>query len=363
LLAVDAFSNPEYVRFALKVSLAIVICYFIQSLADWPGIGTSIITCMLVALGTVGETLHKATLRIIGCLIGAALGVGTIVLLMPRMSQLGELLLALAPATLLAAWVSFGTQRIAYAGWQIGFAFFLVVLHGVGPTTDLETAKDRNVGILLGNIVIFAIFTTIWPVNVADIVRRHVGRALDQLGVLVSLGERTSGEGLPAARSAANRDLSSAIARARAVLVNQRFEPVKTRMNATLVASRRPIDASVVEQLGRLFIPVSVILDLTNPSQPNLTDATRHVICAHHRALAEWFCRAASWVRSGAEAGEVLYGLPDPPTLSGPSEDRTTLETWYRILYEDIRALLDEAGPEPQSAIAPSLGDAFNAAK
>jgi len=365
LLAEDAFSNAEYVRFALKVTLAVMICYFVQSLAAWPGIGTCMITCFLIALSTVGETLHKAALRISGCLVGAALGLGTIVLLMPHMSQLGELLLVLAPVTLLAAWVIYSTPRISYAGLQIGIAFYLVVLHGVGPTVDLSTAKDRVIGILLGNIVIFAVFTTIWPVNVARVVRTHVGGALDQLGVLVSLGARTEGEASQAARSAANRAFGSAITQARAVLVNEPFEPVKTRMDTRrAAAARRPIDASVVEQLGRLFIPVSVILGLrTDPSEHNLPNPTRDVICAHHRALAGWFGRAASWVRSGEGASEVLYGLPEPPALVGPGEDVTTLATWYRILHADIRALLEEAGPQPQPLVAPPLGDAFNAAR
>jgi len=104
LLAADAFSNPDYVRFALKVTLAVMICYFVMSLADWPGIHTCIITCYYVALGTVGETMHKATLRLVGCLIGAGLGLGAILLLMPHMTDLGDLLLLLAPVTLLAAW-------------------------------------------------------------------------------------------------------------------------------------------------------------------------------------------------------------------------------------------------------------------
>jgi len=103
LLVADAFSNPEYARFALKVTLAVMVCYFAENLANWPGIHTSVITCFYVALGTVGETLHKATLRIIGCLIGAGLGLGAILLLMPEMTDLGDLLLLLAPVTLLAA--------------------------------------------------------------------------------------------------------------------------------------------------------------------------------------------------------------------------------------------------------------------
>src|SRR5271166_770370 len=105
LLGADAFSNPEYVHFALKVTLAVMSCYFVMSMTDWPGIHTCIITCFFVALGTVGDTLHKATLRFVGCLIGAGLGLGAILLLMPRMTDLGDLFLLLAPVTLLAAWV------------------------------------------------------------------------------------------------------------------------------------------------------------------------------------------------------------------------------------------------------------------
>ena len=188
LLAADAFSNPEYVRFALKVTLAVMICYFVESLADWPGIHTCVITCFFVALGTVGETLHKATLRFVGCLIGAGLGLGAILLLMPQMTDLGDLLLLLAPVTLLAAWVACGSERIAYAGLQIGLAFYLVVLQGYGPTIDMYTARDRTIGILFGNIVIFVIFTTIWPVSVANVVRTNLAKALEQLATLRGLG-------------------------------------------------------------------------------------------------------------------------------------------------------------------------------
>src|SRR5262252_8985165 len=194
LLAADAFSNPEYVHFALKVTLAVMTCYFVMSMTNWPGIHTCIITCFFVALGTVGDTLHKATLRFVGCLIGAGLGLGAILLLMPLMTDLGDLLLLLAPVTLLAAWVAYGSERIAYAGLQIGLAFYLVVLQGYGPTIDMYTARDRTIGILFGNIVIFVIFTTIWPVSVANTVRTNLANALEQLAALLGLGARTDGE-------------------------------------------------------------------------------------------------------------------------------------------------------------------------
>ena len=215
LLAADAFTNPEYARFALKVTLAVMISYFAMSLADWPGIHTSVITCFFVALGTVGETLHKAALRFTGCLIGAGLGLGAILLLMPDMTDLGDLLLLLAPVTLLAAWVASGSERISYAGLQISLAFYLVVLQGYGPTIDMYTARDRTIGILFGNIVVFVIFTTIWPVSVANVVRTNLANALEQLAALVGLAARADGEVSQAARSAADMAFGQAIGQAR----------------------------------------------------------------------------------------------------------------------------------------------------
>jgi len=359
LLAADALSNPEYVHFALKVTLAVMTCYFVMSMTDWSGIHTCIITAFFVALGTVGETLHKATLRFVGCLIGAGLGLGAILLLMPRMTDLGDLFLLLAPITLLAAWVGYGSERISYAGWQIGLAFYLVVLQGYGPTISMYTARDRTIGILFGNIVVFVIFTTIWPVSVANVVRTHLARALEQLAALVGLGARADGEISQPARSAADTAFGQAIAQARAVLVNDPFETREVRR----VVGRRPIDAAVADQVGRLFIPILAILDLcADPGLRQLSESMRDAIRAHHQALARWFRQAASWARSGEGAGEVVDGLPEPPILTGPGDHLTALATWYGLLHQDIRKILDEVGPEATPLIQQPVGDALHAA-
>jgi multidrug resistance protein MdtO len=357
LLAADAFTNPEHARFALKVTLAVLICYFAMNLADWPGIHTCVITCFFVALGTVGDTIHKATLRFIGCLIGAALGLGAILLLMPLMTDLGDLLLLLAPVTLLAAWIASGSERIAYAGLQVSLAFYLVVLQGYGPTIDMYTARDRTIGILFGNIVILVIFTTIWPVSVANVVRTSLAKALEQLAALVDLGARAEGEIPQASRSMVDTAFGQAIAQARAALVNDPFETSEVQR----AVRRRPIDATVVEQVGRLFIPVSAILDLrADRAGYDLPEETGDALRAHHQALAGWFRQAASWTRSGEEAGEVAAGLPEPPTFAGPSDQLTALETWYRLLDQDIRKILDEVGPQPRPVTAP-VGEALHA--
>jgi multidrug resistance protein MdtO len=358
LLAADAFTNPIYARFAFKLSLAVMLCYFIEQMTDWPGIHTCVITCFMVALGTIGETLHKATARIVGCLFGAALGLAAILLLMPLMTDLGQLLLLLAPVIFLSAWIGSGSDRTAYVGLQIGLAFCLVVLHGTAPTIDMYAAKDRVIGILLGNIVIFVIFTTLWPESVASAVRANVAKALEQLGSLVRPGAGANDVRLPVARSEAAMALGHAIGQARALLVNERFE-------ATLARGDRPwrIEATVVAQIGRLFIPVSVLLDLHDlPAERDLPQPMRDAIRVHDEALARWFRQAASWVRSGDGAATVASGLPEPPIQSGAGDPLTAWAVWYGILHHDIRQILVEVGALAEPSIATPMAGTLHAA-
>jgi len=180
---------------------------------------------------------------------------------------------------------------------------------------------------------------------------------LEQLASLIGFG--VDGEISPSARSAAGVVFGQAIAQARAVLVNDPFEASEVRR----AARRRPIDAAVAEQIGRLFIPVSAILDLlTDLAGHDLPQLTQDAIRAYHQALMAWFRQAAMWTRSGEGADEVVGSLPEPPILSGPGDHLAALATWYGLLHQDIRNILDEVGPEPQPGTVPSVGNALHAA-
>ncbi|MFT0893082.1 FUSC family protein [Pseudochelatococcus sp. G4_1912] len=184
--APDALTNPRYQGFALKTTLAAMLCYVFYAGINWQGIHTAMITCYVASLGTAGETIHKLCLRIGGCLIGAALGISSIMFLMPHMDSIGHLMLLLFAVTCIAAWVSSGDERIAYAGVQIGLAFYLTILQGFAPTIDTDTARDRIIGILVGNLAIYFVSTMIWPVTVESSIRTSLSKALKGLAVLAS---------------------------------------------------------------------------------------------------------------------------------------------------------------------------------
>lgn len=186
-VAPDALSNPTYIRFALKTTAAAVICFVVYTAIDWQGIHTAMITCYVAALGTTGETVHKLALRITGCLIGAAIGVASIFWVIPHIDGIGALMALVFTGCLLGAWVATGPERISYAGVQIALAFLLTVLQGFGPSVSLETAQGRIVGILLGNLVVYLIFTRIWPAPIESEARKHIANALSGLARMARL--------------------------------------------------------------------------------------------------------------------------------------------------------------------------------
>jgi multidrug resistance protein MdtO len=361
LLVPDAWTNPAYRRFAFKVTLAVMLCYIGETLVDWPGIHTCIITCFFVSLDTIGDTVHKAMLRILGCLVGAALGLFTILVLMPVMTDLGELLLAVAAVSFLAAWVATGSARISYCGWQIALAYYLVVLQGYGPTLDMETARDRVVGILIGNAIVYVIFTTIWPVRIAPLVRGRLASALDHLACLFALGGASGGGLSTANRLAAERGFAQAIAQARDLLVNDSLEGAATRPPE----ERRSIDSLLLSDVQALMIPLSVILDMAaDPVWQEVPANIQEMIHSHHDAMARWFRRCGAWVASGHDSLAVVASLPEPPRITSATLDAdsanaiaahlATRAAWYELLWRDIEAILGRLAlsPVPGAAVA-----------
>jgi multidrug resistance protein MdtO len=185
LFVPDAFSNPAHWQFALKTTLAIMIVYSVYSMLDWSGLRTSIVTCFFVALGSLGETIHKLVLRLSGAIIGGLLAGLSIVFLLPHFTDIGQLCALTAVVALFAGWVATSSERLSYAGLQIAFAFFLGLLQTYSPATDLTVLRDRVVGILLGNIVMTIVFSGLWPESAITRLRSELADVLRSIAALL----------------------------------------------------------------------------------------------------------------------------------------------------------------------------------
>jgi multidrug resistance protein MdtO len=181
----DAFTNPSHVRFALKVTLAAMICYLIYSGLNWPGINTAFLTCCFIALENTGATIRRGWLRLIGCAIGGGMGYFAIFFCIPHMESITSLVLLTAAASAIIGWIAAGTDRISYAGAQAAFAFFLCVFQGFAPEANFTTIRDRLTGIILGIVASSIVLRYVWPEHAIDSLRATLGRLLRNLSQLL----------------------------------------------------------------------------------------------------------------------------------------------------------------------------------
>lgn len=172
LFVSDAFSNPEYIRFALKGCLAATICYLTYNLIDWPQISTCVITCLVTALSTVGSSRQRQLLRFGGAFFGGAVGMLAQIFLLPGIDTIFGFLLFFIAVSIVAAWISTSGPRLSYFGIQMAIAFYLTNLQEFQFQTSLSIAWDRVVGVLFGLFVMWVVFDQLWGASAIVEMRR-----------------------------------------------------------------------------------------------------------------------------------------------------------------------------------------------
>jgi multidrug resistance protein MdtO len=278
----DAFSNPDHVDYALKTTAAAMFCYLLYSLLDWPGIHTCFITVYIVSLGTTAETVEKFTLRILGCLVGAAAGYAAIIFLVPSLTSIDQLMAVVFLGTLAAGYVAAGSPRISYAGFQVAFAFFLCVVQGPAPAFDLVTARDRVIGILIGNLVVYLVFTNLWPISIGKRIDPAIASLLHRLSAMMTAADVRARRALASAAQSQLGEIETDIDLAA-------YEPEAVRPSSAWLAVRR----GVAEEIGLLLAPLLLSAD---------DDARTSAQLAHRlEALAGRFTSSETQVHTPAD--------------------------------------------------------------
>jgi multidrug resistance protein MdtO len=191
----DAFQNPEYLRFALAGCLAGSVCYVLYNVLDWPGIGTtSILTCIVTGLSTVGNSVQQQFLRLAGFVAGGlVLGISAQILILPGIDTIFGFALFFAAGTAIAAWFATSSPRLSYFGGQMALAFYFVNLQEAQIQTDLTIARDKVIGVLLGILAMGFIFDRFGTKSDAEQLRTLLARnvrMLAQLGVVPVVRDR-----------------------------------------------------------------------------------------------------------------------------------------------------------------------------
>ena len=311
LFVAEAFSNPAHWQFALKTTMAVMISYAIYTLLNWPGMRTSVVTCFFVALSSLGETVHKLLLRLSGAVIGGLIAGLCIVFVLPHLTDIGQLFLLAAAVSVGAAWVATSSELLSYAGMQIAFAFFLGVLQGYAPATDLTVLRDRVAGILLGNIVITIVFSSFWPQSARSAVRAALAEALRAIGEVIRRPRKAEEARMRTVQALVRADHLRTLS-----LFELRMLPSHARDNLTV-----PSVASIERLAGAAFV---VSTDaISRDAEPGST------------------ARSAEWAESAAD--NVSTGRPVPPSpVPTASSPATALEPGARLSLHAIEQLESE---------------------
>jgi len=185
LIVPDAFTNPAHAQFALRGTLAAMVCYITYTAIDWPGLSTSVATCFITALSTIGSSRQKQILRLGGAFLGGfVFGMGAQVFVLPFLDTIAGFTVLFLVVTAISAWISTASARLSYLGVQVALAFYLINLQEFTIQTSLSIARDRVFGVLLGLVSMWLFFDRLWVRNALDEMQTVFSRNLELLALL-----------------------------------------------------------------------------------------------------------------------------------------------------------------------------------
>jgi multidrug resistance protein MdtO len=165
----DAFHNPEHLRYALGGCLAGMLCYVLYVSLSWPGLATSVTTCVLTALSNIGASRQKQILRLAGAVIGGfVFGMGAQIVVLPWLNSIAGFTLLFVAVSTVAAWIATSSARLSYCGLQIALAFYLINVNDFHIQLSLAIARDRALGVLLGISMMWVVFERLHPRTATD---------------------------------------------------------------------------------------------------------------------------------------------------------------------------------------------------
>jgi len=345
MLAPDALTNPSYLKFALKTLLAVLICYVFYNSVDWQGAHTIMLTCVIIALPSLGASMQRALLRVGGALAGSALALFMVVFIEPHLDSIFGLLMMTLPVIAVGAWAAAGSERIGYAGVQIVFTFSLALLGRFGPTSDLTEIRDRMAGILLGVAVATLIQLAFWREAEGDALRRKLTGMLRAIAKMLQPADAGT---TPGHLDASRQQLQAwaVLSDCEDTLARVALEPSWQEGEQALLTLR----AQTVLAQGRALLLAGIALHNaleTGEAQP--TDAAIDAIRAFQAQAATLLGHYADGLAASPPSAQAPRAA-DLPLPADPSIPDPVLSA-MRNLALQLGGLPDWQLAEPQSAM------------
>jgi multidrug resistance protein MdtO len=332
LFAADAFTNPDHLKFAIRGTLATLLAYTVYTAIAWPGLSTSIATCIITALSTIGSSRQKQFLRLGGAILGGfVLGMGAQVFVLPYLDSITGFTVLFAVVSGISAWIATSTPRLSYLGVQMALAFYLINLQEFAPQYSLAIARDRIVGVLLGLVCMWLVFDRLWVRDALQEMQDAFARNLRLLAELLELrGTQDKVEAIKQAiqlRDRINEGFNAVKAQADAVVFE--FGPTRQRKLQIRNDMRRwqatlgtllQVQITYLQYLFQLRLPdmPASITEAQTAFEKNLTDVIRAMsaeVCGGIPVTAPDIQASAMTLKEEIQAHYSASGSPIPPPL------------------------------------------------
>ena len=159
------FTFSDKLKFGIKVSLSLMLAYMIPMGMGWSQPNTAAMTVMLIATaGVVGESVMKGTIRVVGTVIGAIIGM-TLLALFPQERMTYLLIVSiLVPLILYLYNVYQGDGTV----FMLTAMMILMVFKGGEVDDAFLYGVDRTYMTVFGIVIYTLIGLFLWPVKQED---------------------------------------------------------------------------------------------------------------------------------------------------------------------------------------------------
>ena len=157
--------KPDYelLKYAVLIALCVILFIPAEVYLHLAFAGTAAVTVAIIFQPDIGARKRMALLLNIGCIAGGMIALFCVYFLIPHMTLLWQQLIMIFTLFFIFGYIKWGSERISYAGVQMGFAFAYAGMTGLAPNVHVLPVFNRLLGIFLGLLVGGYLFDRIWP--------------------------------------------------------------------------------------------------------------------------------------------------------------------------------------------------------
>ncbi|MGF7158884.1 putative membrane protein YccC [Rhodoligotrophos appendicifer] len=161
---ISATDLVEVEHAAIVSSLTCVVAIVAWIWFDLPSILQIIVSAVILVDQKMTTMITRSWQRLLGCLVGAGVGIPIAMLGIETLPAWSILLLG---GLFLFAQIHHGDPRVAYIGTQAGFAYIMALVTGPAPAATILPAVERLVGMTSGVVILLLVVIALHPWLVA----------------------------------------------------------------------------------------------------------------------------------------------------------------------------------------------------